>query len=149
MSYSTDALDLWATRLTTAKPVTTKQVLGPKHYAVRPLWIGWSTDRNIDTGTTSHPIKHRNGQATYSLLGLMIVFLAMSSLEVLIGTMSISRYGVMTVYRVIIMDLMSDIVWLIVLPVLSARRCRCVYREYSPSWAVLSIHMQRAWWDDE
>ena len=53
--------------------------------------------------------------ATYSLLGLMIVFLAMSILEILIGTMSISRYGVMTVYRVIIMDLMSDIVWLIVL----------------------------------
>ena len=49
-------------------------------------------------------------QATYSLLGLMIVFLAMSVLEILIGTMSISRYGVMTVYRVIIMDLMSDIV---------------------------------------
>ena len=45
----------------------------------------------------------------------MIVFLAMSVLEILIGTMSISRYGVMTVYRVIIMDLMSDIVWLIVL----------------------------------
>ena len=45
----------------------------------------------------------------------MIVFLAMSMLEILIGTMSISRYGVMTVYRVIIMDLMSDIVWLIVL----------------------------------
>ena len=43
------------------------------------------------------------------------MFLAMSMLEILIGTMSISRYGVMTVYRVIIMDLMSDIVWLIVL----------------------------------
>ena len=54
----------------------------------------------------------------------MIVFLAMSLLEILIGTMSISRYGVMTVYRVIIMDLMSDIVWLIVLIVLSAKRCR-------------------------
>ena len=40
----------------------------------------------------------------------MIVFFAMSILELLIGSMSVSRYGVMTVYRVIIMDLMSDIV---------------------------------------
>ena len=70
-----------------------------------------------DTSTRRIPayLDKLHTHATYSLLGLLIVFLAMSALEILIGTMSISRYGVMTVYRVIIMDLMSDIVWLIVL----------------------------------
>ena len=48
------------------------------------------------------------------------MLLAMTMVELTIGAMSISRYGVMTVYRVILMDLIGDALWLIVLTVLSA-----------------------------
>ena len=46
----------------------------------------------------------------YSMVGIMIVFCASTVVELSIGAMSISRYGVMTVYRSIISDLMTEIV---------------------------------------
>ena len=44
----------------------------------------------------------------------MIVILAMAALEYSIAAMSVSRYGVMTTYRIVILDLLGDIVWLMV-----------------------------------
>ena len=39
---------------------------------------------------------------------MMIVMLAMSALEYGIAAMSVSRYGVMTTYRLVILELLGD-----------------------------------------
>ena len=51
---------------------------------------------------------------------MMTVLIAMTLSELVIGAMSISRYGVMTVYRAILIDLLGEALWMIVLIVLSS-----------------------------